>query len=68
MICRDRWRATGLRPVLVGAHLHKVVIVAPEIPQLGNESINGYLGHQGIRSPDIRAIGRKECTEFVSAS
>ncbi len=26
--------------------------------------INGYLGHQGIRSPDLRAIGRSECADY----
>jgi thioredoxin reductase len=26
--------------------------------------INGYLGHQGIRSPELRRLGRSECEQY----
>ena len=52
-------------------YLHKVVIVDSGDPRnWETRAINGYLGHQGIRSPELRAIGKEECTkygvEFVS--
>ena len=52
-------------------YLHKVVIIDSGDPRnWETRAINGYLGHQGIRSPELRAIGREECTkygvEFVS--
>ena len=46
-------------------YLHKVVIVDSGDPRnWETRGINGYLGHQGIRSPELRAIGRKECESF----
>jgi thioredoxin reductase (NADPH) len=46
-------------------YLHKVVVVDSGDPRnWETRGINGYLGHQGIRSPELRAIGRKECTEY----
>jgi thioredoxin reductase len=52
-------------------YLHKVVVVDSGDPRnWETRGINGYLGHQGIRSPDLRAIGREEGAkygvEFVS--
>lgn len=52
-------------------YLHKVVVVDSGDPRnWETRGINGYLGHQGIRSPELRAIGREECArygvEFVS--
>jgi thioredoxin reductase (NADPH) len=52
-------------------YLHTVVVVDSGDPRnWETRGINGYLGHQGIRSPEFRAIGREECTkygvEFVS--
>lgn len=46
-------------------YLHKVVVVDSGDPRnWETRGINGYLGHQGIRSPELRAIGRKECESF----
>ena len=46
-------------------YLHKVVVVDSGDPRnWETRGINGYLGHQGIRSPELRAIGREECTKF----
>jgi thioredoxin reductase (NADPH) len=46
-------------------YLHKVVVVDSGDPRnWETRGINGYLGHQGIRSPELRAIGQKECTEY----
>jgi thioredoxin reductase len=62
----------GLASALwLARYLHKVVVVDSGDPRnWETRGINGYLGHQGIRSPDLRAIGREECTkygvEFVS--
>jgi thioredoxin reductase len=52
-------------------YLHKVVVIDSGDPRnWETRAINGYLGHQGIRSPELRALGREECTkygvEFVS--
>ena len=52
-------------------YLHKVVVVDSGDPRnWETRGINGFLGHQGIRSPDLRAIGRAEGAkygaEFVS--
>jgi thioredoxin reductase len=52
-------------------YLHKVVVVDSGDPRnWETRGINGYLGHQGIRSPELRALGHEECTkygvEFVS--
>jgi thioredoxin reductase len=46
-------------------YLHKVVVVDSGDPRnWETRGINGYLGHQGIRSPELRAIGQEECTKF----
>jgi len=46
-------------------YLHKVVVVDSGDPRnWETRGINGYLGHQGIRSPELRTIGRAECAEF----
>jgi thioredoxin reductase len=52
-------------------YLHKVVVVDSGDPRnWETRGINGYLGHQGIRPPELRAVGRAECSkygvEFVS--
>ena len=45
-------------------YLHTVVVIDSGDPRnWETRGINGYLGHQGIRSPELRAIGRKECTQ-----
>jgi thioredoxin reductase len=46
-------------------YLHKVVVVDSGDPRnWETRGINGYLGHQGIRSPELRALGRAECEKF----
>ena len=46
-------------------YLHKVVVVDSGDPRnWETRGINGYLGHQGIRSPDLRELGRAECAKF----
>jgi len=46
-------------------YLHKVVVIDSGDPRnWETRGINGYLGHQGIRSPELRDIGRQECTKF----
>src|ERR1700694_5577722 len=46
-------------------YLHKVVVVDSGDPRnWETRGINGYLGHQGIGSPELRALGRAECTKF----
>ena len=55
----------------LGRYLHKVVVVDSGDPRnWETRGINGYLGHQGIRSPELRALGRAEGdkygVEFVS--
>src|SRR3954471_4296428 len=52
-------------------YMHKVVVVDSGDPRnWETRGINGYLGHQGIRSPELRKIGREEGArygvEFVS--
>jgi thioredoxin reductase len=52
-------------------YLHKVVVIDSGDPRnWETRGINGYLGHQGIRPPELRAIGREEGArygvEFVS--
>ncbi len=56
----------GLSAALwLGRYLHKVVVVDSGDPRnWETRGINGYLGHQGIRSPDLRAIGRAECAKY----
>ncbi len=62
----------GLAAALwLARYLHKVVVVDSGDPRnWETRGINGYLGHQGIRSPELRALGREECAkygvEFVS--
>ncbi len=46
-------------------YLHKVVVVDSGDPRnWETRGINGFLGHQGIRSPDLRAIGREEGAKY----
>jgi thioredoxin reductase (NADPH) len=46
-------------------YLHKVVVVDSGDPRnWETRGINGYLGHQGIGSPELRAIGREECAKY----
>jgi thioredoxin reductase (NADPH) len=46
-------------------YMHKVVVVDSGDPRnWETRGINGYLGHQGIRSPALREIGRAECAKF----
>ena len=56
----------GLSAALwLARYLHKVVVVDSGDPRnWETRGINGYLGHQGIRSPDLRAIGRSECADY----
>jgi thioredoxin reductase len=41
-----------------------VVIDSGDPRNWETRGINGYLGHQGVRSPELRALGRKECAQF----
>ncbi|HMI55645.1 MAG TPA: NAD(P)/FAD-dependent oxidoreductase, partial [Gemmatimonadaceae bacterium] len=57
--------------LFLARYLHKVVVVDSGDPRnWETRGINGYLGHQGIRPPQLRALGREEgaaCgVEFVS--
>jgi thioredoxin reductase (NADPH) len=46
-------------------YLHKVLLVDSGDPRnWETRGINGYLGHQGIRSPELRTLGRAECAKF----
>src|SRR3954464_241447 len=46
-------------------YLHKVVVVDSGDPRnWETRGINGYLGHQGIRSPELRSLGRSECEKY----
>lgn len=46
-------------------YLHKVVVVDSGDPRnWETRGINGYLGHQGIGSPELRALGRAECEKY----
>jgi len=61
-LCASLWLAR---------YLHRVVVVDSGDPRnWETRGINGFLGHQGIRSPELRAIGRQEAeaygVEFVS--
>ncbi len=43
-------------------YLHRVVVVDSGDPRnWETRGINGYLGHQDIRSPELRALGQAEC-------
>src|ERR1700694_5290319 len=51
--------------ILVARYLHKVVVVDSGDPRnWETRAINGYLGHPGIRSPELRAIGREEGVKY----
>ncbi len=56
----------GLAAALwLARYLHTVVVVDSGDPRnWETRGINGYLGHQGIRSPELRALGRAECAKF----
>lgn len=56
----------GLAAALwLARYLHTVVVVDSGDPRnWQTRGINGYLGHQGIRSPELRALGRAECESF----
>jgi thioredoxin reductase len=56
----------GLSAALwLARYLHQVVVVDSGDPRnWETRGINGYLGHQGIRSPELRAIGREECAKY----
>ncbi|HZF73364.1 MAG TPA: NAD(P)/FAD-dependent oxidoreductase [Gemmatimonadaceae bacterium] len=46
-------------------YLHTVVVVDSGDPRnWETRGINGYLGHQGIKSPELREIGRAECARY----
>jgi len=51
--------------LFLARYLHKVVVVDSGDPRnWETRGINGYLGHQGVRSPELRALGREECARF----
>jgi len=51
--------------LFLGRYLHKVVVIDSGDPRnWETRGINGYLGHQGIRSPELRALAREECASF----
>ena len=56
----------GLSAALwLSRYLHKVVVVDSGDPRnWETRGINGFLGHQGIRSPELRAIGRGEAEKY----
>ena len=56
----------GLSAALwLSRYLHKVVVVDSGDPRnWETRGINGFLGHQGIRSPELRAIGRQEAEKY----
>lgn len=56
----------GLAAALwLARYLHTVVVVDSGDPRnWETRGINGYLGHQGVRSPELRALGREECAKF----
>ena len=55
-LCASLWLAR---------YLHRVVLVDSGDPRnWETRGINGYLGHQGIRSPELRALGREECLKY----
>jgi thioredoxin reductase len=59
----------GLAAALWSArYLHSTVVVDSGDPRnWETRGINGYLGHHGIGSPELRAIGREECAKFSVA-
>ncbi|HJQ12513.1 MAG TPA: NAD(P)/FAD-dependent oxidoreductase [Gemmatimonadaceae bacterium] len=56
----------GLAAALwLARYLHKVVVIDSGDPRnWETRGINGYLGHQGIRSPELRRIGRAEGEQY----
>jgi thioredoxin reductase len=56
----------GLTAALwLGRYLHSVVVVDSGDPRnWETRGINGFLGSQGIRSPELRARGRKDAEHF----
>jgi thioredoxin reductase len=56
----------GLSAALwLARYLHKVVVIDSGDPRnWETRGINGYLGHQGIRSPELRRIGRAEGEKY----
>ena len=56
----------GLSAALwLARYLHKVVLVDSGDPRnWETRGINGYLGHQGIRSPELRKLGRIEGEKY----
>jgi thioredoxin reductase len=56
----------GLAAALwLARYQHAVVVIDSGDPRnWETRGINGYLGHQGIRSPELRAIGREECSKY----
>lgn len=56
----------GLSAALwLARYLHKVVVVDSGDPRnWETRGINGYLGHQGIRSPELRRLGHAECIQY----
>jgi thioredoxin reductase len=56
----------GLSAALwLARYLHKVVVIDSGDPRnWETRGINGYLGHQGIRSPELRKLGRTEGEQY----
>ncbi|MFL5481356.1 MAG: NAD(P)/FAD-dependent oxidoreductase [Gemmatimonadaceae bacterium] len=56
----------GLSAALwLARYLHKVVVIDSGDPRnWETRGINGYLGHQGIRSPELRRLGRIESEKY----
>src|SRR6476660_10090772 len=56
----------GLSAALwLARYLHKVVVVDSGDPRnWETRGVNGFLGHQGIRSPELRELGRAEGAAF----
>src|ERR1051325_5697504 len=56
----------GLSAALwLARYLHKVVVIDSGDPRNWETcGINGYLGHQGIRSPELRKLGRTEGEQY----
>jgi len=51
--------------IWLARYLHKVVVVDSGDPRnWETRGINGYLGHLGVRSPELRALGREEGAKF----
>src|SRR5437773_12080859 len=59
-------RPAGLSAALwLARYLHKAVVVDSGDPRnWETRGINGFLGHQGIRSPELREIGRAEGPKY----